>query len=62
MVAFKFWLGGTIYATCDYSPRRGSAFKFMQVGCLVLVGKDIELDAVGRQFEPYPYRRLRLHR
>ena len=21
--------------------------------CLVLVGKDIELDAVGRQFEPY---------
>ena len=30
-------------------------------GCLVLVGKDIELDAVGRQFEPYPYRRMRLH-
>ena len=59
MVAF--WLGGTIYATCDDSPRRGSSFnlKFMQVGCLVLVGKDIELDAVGRQFEPYPYRRLR---
>ena len=22
-------------------------------GCLVLVGKDIELDAGGRQFEPY---------
>ena len=31
-------------------------------GCLVLVGEDIELDAVGRQFEPCPYRRLRLHR
>ena len=31
-------------------------------GCLVQVGKDIELDAVGRQFEPYAYRRLRLHR
>ena len=31
-------------------------------GCLVLVGKDIELDAVGRHFEPYPYGRLRLHR
>ena len=30
-------------------------------GCLVLVGKDIELDAVGRQFEPYLYRRMRLH-
>ena len=29
--------------------------------CLVLVGKDIELDAVGRQFEPYPYRRMHLH-
>ena len=31
--------------------------------CLVLVGKDIELDAVGRQpeFEPYPYHRLHLH-
>ena len=25
-------------------------------GCLVLVGKDI--DAVGRQFKPYPYRRM----
>ena len=25
------------------------------------VGKDIELDSVGRQFEPYPYRRMRLH-
>ena len=26
------------------------------------VGKDIELDAVGRQFEPYrPYRRMNLH-
>ena len=27
-------------------------------------GKDIELrelDAVGRQFEPYPYRQMRLH-
>ena len=22
--------------------------------CLVLVGKDLELDAVGRQFQPYP--------
>ena len=29
--------------------------------CLVLVGKDIELDAIGRHFEPYPYRRMRLH-
>ena len=28
---------------------------------LVLVGKDIELDAVGRQFVPYPYLRMRLH-
>ena len=24
-------------------------------GCLVLVGKEIELDAVGRQFEPHPF-------
>ena len=33
-------------------------------GCLVLVGKDtgIELDAVGRQLEPYPYRQWCLHR
>ena len=32
--------------------------------CLVLVGKDIELDAVGHQFEPYRdhYSRLRLQR
>ena len=22
-------------------------------GCLILVGKDIELDAVGSQFDPY---------
>ena len=29
--------------------------------CLVIVGNDIELDAVGSQFEPYPYRRMRLH-
>ena len=29
--------------------------------CLVLVGNDIALDAVSRQFEPYPYRRMRLH-
>ena len=29
---------------------------------VVLVGKDIEQDAVGRQFEPFPYRRLSLHR
>ena len=29
--------------------------------CLVLVGIDKELDAAGRQFEPYPYRRMRLH-
>ena len=29
---------------------------------LVQVGKDIELDAVGLQFDPYPYRLLRLHR
>ena len=28
---------------------------------LVLVGKVIELDAVGRQFVPYPYLRMRLH-
>ena len=28
---------------------------------LVLVGKDIEPDAVDRQFEPYPYRRMRLY-
>ena len=27
-------------------------------GCLVLVGKDIELDAVGRQFESFPYHRM----
>ena len=25
------------------------------------LGKGIKLDAVGRQFEPYPYRRRRLH-
>ena len=31
-------------------------------GYLGPVGKDIELDAVGRQFETYPYRLLRLHR
>ena len=30
-------------------------------GCLVLVGNDIELDAIGRQFEPYLYRRMRSH-
>ena len=24
-------------------------------------GKDIELNAVGRQVEPYPYRRMRFH-
>ena len=24
-------------------------------------GKDIEVDAVGRQFEPYPYHQMRLH-
>ena len=34
------------------------AFK---LGCLVLVGNDIELDAIGRQFEPYLYRRMRSH-
>ena len=31
-------------------------------GYLGPVGKDIELDAVGRQFETHPYRLLRLHR
>ena len=31
------------------------------MGCLVLVGKDIELDGIGRQFESYPYRQMRLH-
>ena len=31
------------------------------MGCLVLVGKDLELDAVGGQFEPYPYHQMRLH-
>ena len=30
-------------------------------GCLVLVGKGIELDAVCRQFEPYPYHQMRLN-
>ena len=30
-------------------------------GCLVLDGKDIELDVGGRQLEPDPYRRMRLH-
>ena len=30
-------------------------------GCLAPVGKDIELDAVDRQFEPYSYRKMRLH-
>ena len=25
-------------------------------GCLVQVGNDIELDTVGRQFEPYRWR------
>ena len=34
----------------DASTRASGTIK----GCLVLVGKDIELDAVGRQFEPYP--------
>ena len=29
--------------------------------CLVLAGKDTELDAVGRQFQPYPCRSMRLH-
>ena len=37
---------------------------FPLFGFLVLVGKDSELDAVGRQFdsEPYPYRRMRVAR
>ena len=29
--------------------------------CLILVGKDMELDAVGHQFEPYSYSRMCLH-
>ena len=33
------------------------------VKVIVLLDNDIELDAVGRQFEPYPssYRRMSLH-
>ena len=30
-------------------------------GYLVLVGKDIELDDVDHQFEPYPYCLMCLH-
>ena len=30
-------------------------------GCLVLVGKDIDLDVVSHQLEPYPYRRMCLN-
>ena len=30
-------------------------------GCLVLVGKDVELDVIVCQFQPYPYHRMHLH-
>ena len=29
--------------------------------CIVLVGKNIQLDAICHQFEPYPYRQMCLH-
>ena len=29
--------------------------------CIVLVGKNIELDAICHQFEPYPYLQMCLH-
>ena len=38
------------------SPHHGESHRLsLGKGCLVLVGKDIELDAVGLQFEPYLY-------
>ena len=36
-------------------------FKAGALECLVQVGKDMELDAVGSKFEPCPYSRKRLH-
>ena len=55
LVTFKFKLG--LGGQCSL----GRALTAQAMICLVIVGKDIELDAVGSQFEPCPYGRMRLH-
>ena len=46
----------------SFSYHRSSlSSRAIKLWCLVLVGKVMELDAVGCQFKPYPYSRMCLH-
>ena len=56
--------GRLLFFASLMSPVKSSLFSNIyegSEGMSWLSGIDIELDAVGRQFEPYPYRQMRLH-
>ena len=50
------------YRSCEDNIVVGSLTRKILLRPYSNLGKDMQLDAVGRQFEPYLYRRLRLHR
>ena len=47
---------GLSRVTTKAAPDSAAGIKVLVLGCLVQVGNDIELDTVGRQFDPYRWR------